>query len=106
MNEKQLMNEIEKLCKDGHTDAFALPVSELRRCGNRRVQTWLPEGVLDRIGCFQFDRNRLYRSHRGHHETVRQKELIKGRELAKQWLSSFRLFDNGLYGGDCYGNQK
>lgn len=78
MNEKRLMGEIEKLCKDGHTDAllylcrnYGDAAIEGYRRGYRKA-FWTGLGVSSLI------HYRLHRSNLGHHETVRQEELIQG----------------------------
>lgn len=78
MNEKRLMGEIEKLCKDGHTDAL---LYLCRNYGDAAIEGYrrgYRKSILDRIGRFQSDHYRLHRSNLGHHETVRQEELIQG----------------------------
>ena len=78
MNEKRLMGEIEKLCKDGHTDAL---LYLCRNYGDAAIEGYrrgYRKAFWTGLGVFQSDRYRLHRSNLGHHETVRQEELIQG----------------------------
>ena len=105
MNEKRVMGEIEKLCKDGHTDAllylcrnYGDAAIEGYRRGYRKA-FWTGLGVSSLIvtGCI------------GAISVIMKqygKKNCSKEGAAKRRLSSFRLFYRSFYGGDCYGNQK